>query len=206
MPAQKPRSSTSRIVCSSTWSTSTRLRSIRRSPLSMSRIIRVPWYLSSRCGVWIRICSLVFIARSTCSRNTIASLRGVLVQADLADAQHAGRVEELGDHGDHLARQADVLGLLGVDAQPGVMPHAVPAGPLGLELGQLAEVIAKAVDGAAIEAGPEGRLAHGDAAHLGQRLVVVGDARDHVDVRIDVIHGRLTRLAAISKLSRQLVL
>ena len=48
----------------------------------------------------------------------------VLVQADLADAQHVGLVEELGDHGDHLARQRDVLGLLGVDAQPGVVLDA----------------------------------------------------------------------------------
>ncbi len=51
MPAQKPSSKTWRIVCSSTWSTSTRLRSIRLSSHSMSRIMRVPWYLSARCGV-----------------------------------------------------------------------------------------------------------------------------------------------------------
>ena len=51
----------------------------------------------------------------------------VLVEADLADAQHAGPVEELGDHRDHLARQRDVLGLLGVDAQPAVMLDAVTA-------------------------------------------------------------------------------
>ena len=90
---------------------------------------------------------------------------------------------------DHFARQADVLGLLGVDAQPGVVLDAVPGGPLRLELGELAEVVAKAVDAAAVEAGPERRLAHGDAAHLGQRLVVVGGPRDHVDVRVDVVHG-----------------
>ena len=66
----------------------------------------MPLYLSSRCGVWMRISSLVFMARSTCSWKTVASLRGVLVQADLADAQHVGLVEELGDHGDDFARQA----------------------------------------------------------------------------------------------------
>ena len=43
------------------------------------------------------------------------------------------------------------------------------AGPLRLALGELAEVVAKAVDAAAVEAHPEGRLADGDAAHLGQR-------------------------------------
>ena len=52
-----------------------------------------------------------------------------------------------------------------------------------------AEVVAKAVDAAAVEAGPERRLAHRDAAHLGQRLVVVRGPRDHVDVGVDVVHG-----------------
>ena len=59
----------------------------------------------------------------------------------------------------------------------------------GSNVGELPEVVAKAVDAAAIEAGPKRRLAHGDAAHLGERLVVVGRPRDHVDVRIDVVHG-----------------
>ena len=74
----------------------------------------------------------------------------------------------------------------------------IPAGPLRLELGELAEIIAKAVDAAAVEAGPERRLAHRDAAHLGQRLVVVGDAGDHVDVRIDVIHPAYSWTWAVS--------
>ena len=37
-------------------------------------IIRVPLYLSSRCGVWIRISSFVLAARSTCSWKMVASL------------------------------------------------------------------------------------------------------------------------------------
>ncbi len=127
----------------------------------------------------------------------MASLRRVLVQADLADAEHVGPIEELGDHGDHLAGQLDVLGLLGVDAQPGVMADAELGGPFRLDLGQVAEVVAEAVDGAAVEAGPEGRLADGDAAALGHAVVVVGDAGDHVDVRIDVIHIRRNLLWCI---------
>src|SRR5262249_5171249 len=97
------------------------------------------------------------------------------------------------NHGDHFARQADVLGFFGVDAQPGVVLHTVPACAGGLKLGQLPEVIAKTVDTAAVEAGPECRLTEGHAAHLGQRLVVVGHTGDHVNVRIDVIH-RASRL------------
>ena len=81
----------------------------------------------------------------------------------------------------------DVLGLLGVDAQPGVVADAELGGPFRLDLGEVAEVIAKALGRAAVEAGPEGRLAHRHAAALGHALVVVGDAGDHVDVRVDVV-------------------
>ena len=116
----------------------------------------------------------------------------VLVQADLADAEDVRPVEELGDQGDDLARQRDVLGLLGVDAQPAVVADAELGGPLRLDLGEVAEVIAEALGGAAIEAGPEGRLADGDAAALGHAVVVVGDAGDHVDVRVDVVHQTIS--------------
>ena len=118
----------------------------------------------------------------------------VLVEPDLADAQHARPVEKLRDHRDHFARQRDVLRLLGVDAQPGEMLNAVPAGPLRLERRELLEVVAKPVDAAAVVAGPKRRLAHRHAAHLGERLVVVRRPRDHVDVGVDVVHGRMTNV------------
>src|SRR6266568_2614414 len=75
MAHQKPLSSASRTVCSSTWSIRTRCGLTRLSPLSMSTIMRVPLYLSSRRGVWMRISSSVFMARSTCSWKMVASLR-----------------------------------------------------------------------------------------------------------------------------------
>ena len=100
----------------------------------------------------------------------------VLVQADFADAEDVRLVEELGDQRDDLARQRDVLGLLGVDAQPGVVLDAELRGALRLDLGEMAEVIAEALGAAAVEAGPEGRLADGDAAAVGHAMVVVGDA------------------------------
>ena len=80
----------------------------------------------------------------------------------------------------------DVLGFLGVDAQPGIMRMPNWAAPFGLDFGEVAEVIAEALGGAAIEPGPERRLADGDAAALGHAMIVVGDARDHVDVGVDV--------------------
>jgi len=115
-------------------------------------------------------------------------IAGVLVQTDFANAQDVGPIEELRNEGDDLARQADVLGLLGVDAQPGVVLDAELGGAFGLELGQMAEVVAEPFGGAAIETGPERRLANGDAAALSHALIVVGHARDHVDVRVDVVH------------------
>ena len=40
----------------------------------------------------------------------------VLVQPDLADPQDVWTIEELRDHFDHLARQRNVFGFLGVNA------------------------------------------------------------------------------------------
>src|SRR5262249_26019641 len=72
------------------------------------------------------------------------------------------------------------------------MANAELGGTFGLELDQMAEIIAKALHRAAIEAGPESRLAHGLAAALGHALVIVGATRNHVNVRIDVVHVILT--------------
>ena len=55
-----------------------------------------------------------------------------------------GSIEELGDELDHLARQRDVLGLLGVDAEPGVMLDAVLGGTLRLDIDQVPEVVGEA--------------------------------------------------------------
>ncbi len=118
----------------------------------------------------------------------------VLVQPDLADPKHAGPVEELGDHGDHLARQSDVLGLLGIDAQPRVVRDAVGGGAAGLVVGQLAEVVAESLHARPIEARPERRLADHHAAGQGHALVVVGGAGHHVDVGVDVLHRVLISL------------
>jgi hypothetical protein len=117
----------------------------------------------------------------------------VLVQADLADPQDAGVIEELGDHLDDLARQPDVLGLLRVDAEPGMMRDLVEPRAVPLELDELAEVVAEPLGPRTVEPRPERRLAHQDAAGQGHPLVVVRGPRDHVDVRVDVIHNRAPR-------------
>ena len=52
------------------------------------------------------------------------------------------------------------------------------------------KIIAKAVNRASIEPRPESRLADRNATHFGQSFVVVGRPRDHVDVRVDVVHEK----------------
>ena len=81
-----------------------------------------------------------------------------------------------------------------------VVADAEQGGALRLDFGEVAEVVAEALGRAAVEAGPEGRLADGDAAALGHAMVVVGDAGDHVDVRVDVVHKGHRSQVAVSKL------
>ncbi|TXT35189.1 MAG: hypothetical protein FD138_1469 [Planctomycetota bacterium] len=116
----------------------------------------------------------------------------VLVEPDLADAEHSRLVDELRDHLDDFTREFDVFGFLGVDAEPSVVLDAGPTGALRLEFGELPEVVAEAVHTATIEAGPERRLADGHAAHPSNPLVVVGHAGNHVDVRVDVVHSAVS--------------
>src|SRR5262245_5682172 len=52
----------------------------------------------------------------------------------------------------------------------------------------MAEVIVKPGRAAAIEAGPERRLTHCPTTSKRHPLIVVGDAGDHVNVGVDVIH------------------
>lgn len=116
---------------------------------------------------------------------------GVFVEPDLTDSEHPRSVEELGDHGDDFPRQGDIFRFLGVNAEPSVVLNTELGRPLRFELSQLAEIIAKTLDAPSIEAGPERRFAHCDAAHFGERLIIVGGPRDHMDVRVDVIHGSI---------------
>src|SRR5262249_33509686 len=102
-----------------------------------------------------------------------------------------GLVEELRDHLDDIARQRDILRFLGVDAEPGVVANAELRGPLGFNLSEMSEVVAEAFSRAAIEARPARQLRNRQAAALRHALVVVGDAGDHVNMRIDVVHERL---------------
>ena len=68
------------------------------------------------------------------------------------------------------------------------MPNPVSRRTLGFDIGQLVKVIAKPIDAASIESRPESRFANRDATHFCKRLVVVGRPRNHVDVRVDIVH------------------
>src|SRR6266849_5214737 len=60
---------------------------------------------------------------------------------------------------------------------------------LRLVLGELREIIEKAGRRTTVEAGPEGRFADGGASGGDHVAVIVGDAADHVGMRLDVTHG-----------------
>src|SRR6516164_2546702 len=65
--------------------------------------------------------------------------------------------------------------------------------PLGLDLGQMSEVVAKPLRTPPVKPRPKRRLRHRHTAALGHALVVVGNAGDHVNVGVDV-EGHRDRL------------
>ncbi len=180
-----------RKVCSSQWSTSTRSGRMRLSFLRMLVMIDVPLCLSSRCGVWMRINWSCRAARSTCCSKTVTSLRVFLFNPISPTPRYARVVEQRGDQLDHFAAERNVLGFLGVDAQPGVVVDAVFGRAFRLDVEQVAEIIGEAGGAGPIEAGPERRLRHRHHAGTGHVQVVVGGAADAVDVRVDVFHIRV---------------
>ena len=91
----------------------------------------------------------------------------VLVQANFADTQHVGTIQELRNYLEYLAGQVHVFGFFGVDAEPCEVLDAVLRGSLGFELGQLTKIIVETFDTAAIESGPKRGLADRHAAHSG---------------------------------------
>ena len=113
----------------------------------------------------------------------------IAVQADFADTEDVGFREELGDHRKHIGGEGEIFGFLGVDAEPGKMRQEKLRGARGLILRELAKIVTKAINRAAIVASPEGGFADGLTPGRDHRLIVVGRAADHMAVGLDVAHG-----------------
>jgi len=113
---------------------------------------------------------------------------GIFVQPDFADAQHIGPVEELRDDGEHVVREFQILGFLGIDAKPGKMRQTKLRGALRLVFRELAKIIVKAISGTAVEAGPERGLADRLATGGRHSDIIISDPADHVRMRLDVFH------------------
>ena len=92
------------------------------------------------------------------------------------------------DAGEHRAGELEVLGFLGVDAEPAEMRQAVFRCPLWFVLRNLAEVVVKTLRGTAVKAGPESRFSDGGAAGGSHVTVIVRDPADHVGVRFNEAH------------------
>ena len=88
----------------------------------------------------------------------------IFVQPDFANPKHSLSFEKFRDERDDIAREFDIFGLLGVDAEPAIVRKAELGCALGLVFGQLAEVVVKPVRGTSIKARPECRLTDGGAA------------------------------------------
>ena len=73
------------------------------------------------------------------------------------------------------------------------MLDPIDGGTFWFCFGQLAKVVAEPIDTATVVARPESRLAHRHASHPRQRRVVVGGPRHHVNMGVDVVHGKLAR-------------
>ena len=147
----------------------------------------VPRFLS-RCGVWIMTGRSSSLASSSCARRYLSSSGGLLVVADLADGDDAFLGGEARQDLHHRLGQRLVVRLLGVEADGAVVADAELAGAEPLEADDGGQVVDIGADIGARLAEPEGGLDDGDDAGARHRLVVVGGARDHVDVRIDE-HG-----------------
>ena len=113
---------------------------------------------------------------------------GIFIETDLADPEHVGGVEKARNQAHHLAREAGIVGLLRIDAEPGEMFDAGFCGAFWFVFGELAEVVVESAGGRAVEAGPERRLADDLAAGDREFFVVIRRPADHVGVWLDVFH------------------
>ena len=90
----------------------------RWSAASVSTIDRVPFHLSSRCGVWIWMSCSCSIARSTWSSKPASSLRVTRLRPISPIPSTFGQLEVARDDLQDPAGQLAVLGLLRVQAHP----------------------------------------------------------------------------------------
>ena len=114
-------------------------------------------------------------------------LDGHRVEADLTHGDHAVLGEVAREHVEHLGAPR-VVGLLGVERDRAVVGDAELRGAEPLPAHEGVEVVGERADAGARLAQPERRL--DERAHAGgvHRLVVVGGARRHVDVRVEDAH------------------
>ena len=70
-----------------------------------------------------------------------------------------------------------------------MMLDSIVCGSFGFCVGELPVVVAEPIHTASIKARPKRRFGNGHAPGLSHAAVVVGSAGDHMDVRIDVLHG-----------------
>src|SRR5262245_24800922 len=111
-----------------------------------------------------------------------------VVVADLADRDHAVLLEVAGQQREHAVDERRIVGLARVHRERAEVADAELARAKPLPAEQRQEVVLERADVRARLTDPERRLDDRGNARRGHRLVVVGRARRHVDVRIEELH------------------
>ena len=121
---------------------------------------------------------------------------GILVEANLTDAQDIGPVDEVGNESHDLACEDRIFRFLGIDTEPAEVLDAELGGAGRFVFRELTIIVVKSLGRGAVVSGPEGGFAKGFAADLSDRLVVRGGAADHMGVGFDVSHWTASSLWA----------
>src|SRR5262245_43670169 len=120
----------------------------------------------------------------------LAFVAGNPVQPDLSDADDCRTVEILWNTRGHGTREFPVVGLFGIHRKPGVVLDALRCSAERFGFRELPEVAFEAIGARSIPSGPKCGLSDGSATGERHLLIVVGRARHHVRVMIDVLHVR----------------
>src|ERR1700677_1420825 len=112
----------------------------------------------------------------------------VLVQPDFPNPQNIRPLQKFRDNFHDLLRQPNILSLLRIDAQPGIMSQPEFRRPFRLMFRQLPEVIIKPIHRTPVEPGPKRRFAHRLATRRRHRQIIIRRPADHMRMRLDIAH------------------
>src|SRR5262245_20356770 len=112
----------------------------------------------------------------------------ILIEADLADSQYVGAVQEFWNQSDNVASQSNIFGFFWINAKPTIMRQAELGGSPWFVICELAKIIIKPRRRTAIKSCPKGRFADRGTPGSDHIAIIVGHTADHVGMRFDIAH------------------